>query len=115
MKFLADENFNGKIVNALRREYPEIVIIRVQDTVMYQSPDPDLLAWASDEGYILLTHDVKTMPTFANARLADGLFLSGVIIVRNSLPFRQVIDDLLTIAQASHADEWINKVTFLPL
>jgi len=115
VKFLADENFNGKIIKGLRREYPQIEIIRVQDTEMYQAPDPDLLAWATEHDYILLSHDAKTMPTHANQRLIDGLLLKGVIIVKDTLPFRDVIDDLLTIAQASSANEWQNKVTFLPL
>lgn len=82
---------------------------------MYQSPDPDLLAWASENGYIVLTHDINTMPAFANVRIAKGLLFLGVIIVRDILPLKVAIEDLLTIAQASKSDEWANKVTFLPL
>jgi hypothetical protein len=115
VKFLADENFNGKILRGLKREYPEMVIIRAQDTEMYQSPDPDLLRWATEKGYIILTHDAKTMPHHANQQLANGLIVTGVIIVKDSIPFRVVIDDLLAIYQASSFDEWLNKVTFLPL
>lgn len=43
MRFAADENFNGPIYNGLRKRLPDLDIVRVQDTVMYQAPDPDLL------------------------------------------------------------------------
>jgi hypothetical protein len=115
VKFLADENFNGKILRGLKREYPEIEIIRAQDTEMYQSSDPDLLRWATEKGYLILTHDAKTMPHHAHEQLANGLNVTGVIIVKDSISFRIVIDDLLAISQASSFDEWQNKVTFLPL
>lgn len=115
MKFLADENFNGKITKGLKREYPELEIVRVQDTEMYQSPDPDLLIWATKNNFILLTHDAKTMPKYVREQLAQGLRVTGVILVRDTIPIRDVIDDLLAIAQASSPEEWQNKVTFLPL
>jgi hypothetical protein len=43
MRFATDENFNGAMLNALRARLPEVDIVRVQDTEMYQAPDPDLL------------------------------------------------------------------------
>ena len=115
LRFLADENFNGKILRGIRRERPDVDILRVQDTVMYQATDPQVLEWAAQEGRILLTHDIETMVGFANERIAAGLLMPGVIAVHRTLPIGLVIDELLTIAGASEASEWENVVTFLPV
>lgn len=36
-RFLADENFNNRILRGLRREISDIDILRVQDTHVYQA------------------------------------------------------------------------------
>jgi hypothetical protein len=59
LKFLADENFNNDILRGVLRLNPEIDIIRVQDTDLVAAPDPVVLAWAAEQGRVLLTHDVK--------------------------------------------------------
>lgn len=41
--------------------------------------------------------------------------MTGVILVRRSVPFSVVIDDLLLIVGASDPEDWINRVEFLPL
>jgi predicted nuclease of predicted toxin-antitoxin system len=115
IRFLADENFNGKILRGLRREHPQADIVRVQDTAIYQASDPEVLEWAAQEGRILLTHDIETMVGYAHERIAAGLPMVGVIAVRDTLSMRQVIDDLPIIIGASEMSEWENRVTFLPL
>ncbi len=64
MRFLADENFNNDILRGLQERMPDIDVVRVQDTEVYQSDDPRLLEWAAQQGRILLTHDVKTIPGY---------------------------------------------------
>lgn len=115
IRFLLDENFNGKIARGLRAREPHIDMIRVQDTEMYSADDPAVLEWAAREGRILLTHDLDTMTRYASARIAQGLPMAGVICVRDTLPVGQVIDDLLAIWGASEATEWETRVDFLPL
>ena len=73
IRFLADENFNGKILRSLRRDYPEVDVVRVQDTAIYGATDPQVLEWAAQEGRILLTHDVElkrwsVLPTHGSPR-----------------------------------------------
>jgi predicted nuclease of predicted toxin-antitoxin system len=114
IRFLADENFNGKILRSLLREQPETDIVRVQDTAIYEAPDPQVLEWAAQEGRILLTHDIETMVGYANERITNGLPMPGLIVARDTLPVGQVIEDLLTILGASQPSDWENLVTFLP-
>lgn len=115
IRFLTDENFNGKIVRGLRARYPDADIIRVQDIEISGEEDTIVLEWAARQGYILLTHDLDTMTGYANERIARGLPMAGVIFVRDTLPVAKVIDDLLAILGASEGSEWVNRTDFLPL
>jgi uncharacterized protein with PIN domain len=115
IRFLLDENFNGKIVRGLRARKPDVDMIRVQDTEISGADDPTVLEWAAKEGRILLTHDLDTMTKYANERIEQELPLAGVIFVRDTLPISKVIDDLLTVLEASEASEWENRTDFLPL
>ncbi len=112
--FLADENFSGRILRGLLRENPTIDVIRVQDTVLYQAEDPVVLEWAAKEGRVLLTHDIETMRKYAYERVAAGLPLAGVLLIRGEASIGQVIDDLLVIAGASDPLDWAQKVEFVP-
>ena len=116
MRFLADENFDNKILRGVLRENPEFNIVRVQDTEIYGADDPSVFAWATKEDRILLTHDVRTMSGFAYERIEAGLPLPGIIeINKQKVSVGQAIDELLLIDGASDAAEWENKVTYLPL
>ncbi len=45
MRFATDENFSGPIFKALWQKLPNIDMVRVQDTEMYQCSDVELLEW----------------------------------------------------------------------
>src|SRR5215207_291234 len=115
IRFLLDENFNGKIVRGLRIREPDVDLVRIQDSEISGADDPTVLEWAAKEGRILLTHDLDTMTKYANERIELGLPMAGVIFVRDSLSVAKVIDDLLAILGASDASEWENRTDFLPL
>lgn len=115
MRFLADENFSNKLLKGLRAALPDLDVVSVQDTPMAASPDPELLAWAAQEGRILLTHDVQTMIGFAYDRVQDGLLMPGVVEVRISQGIGAAIDDLVLMIEASTPDELENQVRYIPI
>src|SRR5699024_3427222 len=84
-RFLADENIDLDLVLGLRRRLEGIDIVRVQDAGLRTLGDPPILQWAADEGRILISHDLKTIPGFAGERLTAGLPMPGVILLRGSL------------------------------
>lgn len=43
IRFLVDENFNGKSVRGFRARKPDVDIVRVQDTELSGADDPDVL------------------------------------------------------------------------
>jgi uncharacterized protein DUF5615 len=115
VRFLADENFDGRILAGLRRRGTPADILRVQDTDLVGAEDPALLAWAAAEGRILLTHDAATIPRFAYDRVEAGEPMPGVLEVSLHLPVGQAIEELLLVFEASQPEDWDKKVVYLPL
>ncbi len=115
MRFLADENFNGKLLAGLRDALPDIDMLRVQDTDRLASPDPELLAWAAEQGRILLTHDAQTVASYAYDRVREGLPMPGIIEVRASRKLGALIADLVLMIAASTPQEFENQVRYIPL
>ena len=115
LALMSDENFHGNIIRGLRRRRPDLDLVRAQDVGLRGADDPAVLEWAAGEGRVLLTHDVNTMIEHASARVLAGQRMPGLIAVSASLSIRQVIDEVLLIAECSEAEEWEGQIRFLPL
>jgi predicted nuclease of predicted toxin-antitoxin system len=115
LRLLSDENFNGDIVRGLFLRQPDLDLLRVQDVGLRKVDDPAILDWAASNGRILLTHDRATMPDFAYERLSQGQQMSGLFVINDRMPVRQVIDELLLLIDCSEQDEWKGIVLYLPL
>lgn len=115
IRLLADENFNELIIRNLRQRLPGIDIVRVQDVGLRTLDDPAILEWAANNNRLLLTHDKKTMPNFAYQRVYKGLSMPGVFVISDSASRVTIVENLITILQASNEDDWKDDVTFLPL
>ncbi|MBE9055230.1 DUF5615 family PIN-like protein [Sphaerospermopsis sp. LEGE 08334] len=114
LKLLADENFDNTIVRGLLRRRSNIDIVRVQDVGLLGEDDPIILAWAAQEGRILLTHDVATITQFAYERVAQGLSMPGVIEVGTNAQIGQVIEDILLIIDCCLEGELEGQIQYLP-
>ena len=112
---MADENFYNDILRGVLRRNPNLDMVRVQDVGLQEADDPTILEWAAIEGRILLTHDVETMTHYAYARVSLAKPMPGVFEVKRSLPLRQVIEDLLLLAECSEEDEWEGQVRYFPI
>jgi hypothetical protein len=115
LRLAADENLIGDIVRGLLRRDPKIDVLRVQDVGLLGADDPRVLAWTAAEGRVLITHDGRTVPRYANQRVEAGLSMLGVFIVPQSISVGETIEDLLLLCQCSSAREWEGLVFYLPL
>ncbi|MCA9905146.1 MAG: DUF5615 family PIN-like protein [Anaerolineae bacterium] len=115
MRFAADENFDGTILTQLRKRLPDLDVLRVQDTEIYQAPDPQVLEWAASVGRILLSHDVRTLINHAYARVQQGLSMPGVIIVPSTLEIGVAVAELEMAISAGKPEDFENLVTFIPM
>ena len=116
LRFLTDENFNGRILRGLLRRIPELDVVRAQDVeAILGSDDPILLEWAARRNRIVLTHDVSTLAGYAYQRVLAEQAMPGVFEVSADLPVGVAIEELVLIARASDPGEWEAQVRFLPL
>lgn len=115
LRFLADEDFNNRIVRGLLRRQPDLDVIRVQDTPLAGTSDPTILDWATRNNRIPLTHDVSTMTGHAFERTRSGGSLVGIIEVPQSASIGQIIEDILLIAATCTPEEFENRIEYLPL
>lgn len=113
-RFLADHDLNEHIVTGVRRREPTIEFVRVRDLGMQDRPDADVLEYADQQGFVVISHEVNTMPAEAYARLAAGKTIPGLLMVQQTEPVGAIIESLLLIWSASEAEEWKNQVYFLP-
>lgn len=114
LRFAADENFNLRIVTAIRRQIPGLDVTRVGEVGLLGAEDPAVLEWAAAEGRVLLTHDVQTMPAFAYRRLDDGRGFPGILAIQQRAAIGPVVADLELIALTVEPEEIANQVWFLP-
>jgi hypothetical protein len=115
MRFATDENFDGRILQGLRTRLPELDVVRIQDTAMYQAPDDQLLEWLAAERRILLTHDVRTMPRFVFERVRAGLPVPGVIEVHKDTSLGVAVDELELMIGAGTPADFENQVRYIPI
>lgn len=114
-EFLVDQNFNEDIVDGMTRLVPSLEFTYLRDIGLETASDPTVLEWAAQYGMVLLTHDRKTLPPFAYARVAEGLPMPGVFLVSDQMPKGQAIDELLLAIQYYGPDECKDQVHHFPL
>jgi hypothetical protein len=114
IRFLADEDFNGRIIRGLLLRKPDLDVVRVQHAGLGGFSDERVLEFADQSGRIVISHDNRTMPWNFRNRLTGGLHVPGVFIVDDLAPIGACIDDLLVVAECSEANEWVDQIYYLP-
>lgn len=114
VKWLADECFDNDIIRGLLRQAPKFDLVRAQDfSEVAGHNDETLLAWAAGHERVLLTHDLATM--VPALRLQRQRASASIVLVPDSLPIGQIIEDVLLLDQCSNASDWTAGVIYLPL
>jgi predicted nuclease of predicted toxin-antitoxin system len=113
--YLLDECVHGGLLDGLLERQPDLDIVRVQDVGLASTHDRSILAWAADEGRIVITNDRSTLIGFAYERVAAGEPMPGVVVLNRDLSPGDTIEQLLMIAICSTKDELEGTVSYLPL
>lgn len=92
VRFQADADLNEILVKALLRREAAIDFQTAQVAELAALTDSQVLAMAAREGRVLVTHDRKTMPKHFTEFIATRQS-SGVVIVPQSLPVMEFVDD----------------------
>jgi predicted nuclease of predicted toxin-antitoxin system len=115
IRLLIDEDVHGDIVKGLRRRQPTLDLVRVQDVGLRHTPDPLILEWAAQQGRVVVSVDKKTLAVDAWDRVARGLPMPGVAILRVFLTIGQASRELEIIALAGNPDDFRDQVIYLPM
>lgn len=114
VRFQADADIDQTIVKVTLRREPAIDFQTARTAELAFKSDPEVLAFAAREGRLLVTHDQSTMPAHFR-RFLEHSTSPGVLIIPQSVEIHDAVEELLLIWQASEAEEWMNRMTFLPL
>jgi len=107
-----DEHVRGQVTRALRSR--GIDVLTAQEDGRVGISDPEVLQRATELGRVLFTQDTDFLVEGARRQLAGVLF-RGIVFARQDVPVRTCIDDLELIVAACEAEEYENRVEYLPL
>jgi hypothetical protein len=114
VRFQADADLNIVILLATARHEPAIDFQTAEVAGLMGRTDPQVLGIAAREGRVLLTHDHKTMPRHFGDFIANNSS-PGLLVIPQHISPSAAVEDLLLIWTATEADEWINRICYLPL
>ena len=114
VRFQADADLHQMIVTALVRRGPRVDFHTATAAGLTGLLDPHVLERAATAGYVLVSHDQSTMPQHFAAFIQNQPS-AGLLIVPQHLSYAVVVAELLLIWAASEAEEWINRIAYLPL
>ncbi len=113
--FLADEDLRSSIVQAIRRLEPNLQITTVVEQGFSSASDEEVLEYAWDNYWLLISHDVNTMKAIAERRIAEGHGIRGLFLVPQSRSTRSVAASLALVWFGSDLEEWQDRIVYLPL
>ena len=114
VRFLADANFNQKIVAGLLLREPELDFALPQQMIPEKMTDSEVLELARLSGRIVVSHDVTTMPRWFDQCVKESS-CAGLILVPERMSIRDVIEDLQLVWHITDAEDWVNRMEWLPL
>jgi predicted nuclease of predicted toxin-antitoxin system len=113
-RFQADADLDGRVLRGLRRAAPGVDIRTAADAGLAGLDDSEVLQIAAESGRILVSQDRRTMPGHFS-RYVAGAESPGVILLREAISISAAIEDLALISTASEAEEWIDRLVWIPL
>jgi hypothetical protein len=76
--------------------------------------DPELLRWAEDHGFVVVSTDVRTMPVHHRVHLEAGRHCPGVFLIDLPCSIPRVIEALLYYGEESDEALWYDRIVYIP-
>ncbi|OKH26744.1 hypothetical protein NIES593_01455 [Hydrococcus rivularis NIES-593] len=114
IRFQADSDLNQAIVTGILRREPTVDFQTSNVANLSGLSDLEVLTFVARESRVLVSHDQRTMPRYF-AEFIVTQTSPGVIIVLQSLPIGEAINSLIKIWQTSEAENWVNRIAYLPI
>jgi hypothetical protein len=100
LRYLPDENLHGPLwaavrrVNARRALPLEIACVGEETELPLGMPDPELLLWAEQHGFVLVSNDARTMPGHFAAHLDAVHHSPGVFLIALPASIAEILEAL---------------------
>ena len=116
-RFLIDENISPQYRTQLLNHEPSLTVLVIgdEDAPPKSTPDPEILEWCEQHQFILITNNRESMPQHLSDHLSAGHHVPGIFTINLEVPMGKIIEELLLIAGASDEDEYIDRITYIPL
>ena len=116
IRYLIDENLSPDIKSALARFDASIDVIRIGDVTAptFGTLDPEILLFLERSQRLLVTNNRKSFPVHIQRHHAAGRHHSGIALVRRGTSRRRLIDELCLMWAAVEAEEWIDRIDWIP-
>jgi hypothetical protein len=116
VRFLLDENLSPRLKVAVLRFNPAIDILRVGDpnTPQLGTLDPDVLRYLELSQRLLVTDNRTSMPEHLEVHWTDGGQIWGLFWVRPKTSIGELAEELFVIWETTEAEEWIDKLDWIP-
>jgi hypothetical protein len=116
VKFLLDENLSPRLKIALLRLNSQIDILRVGEpgAPAIGTLDPEILIYLEISQRLLVTDNRASMPDHLTAHWSNGRHTWGLLWTRPGTPIGKLAQDLLLVWDASDAEEWSDRLDWIP-
>jgi hypothetical protein len=120
LSFLLDEHLRGPLWLAIERHNARgglpIDCVRVGDQpdLPLGSLDSKVLLWAEQEGRILITEDVHTIPRHVAQHMRDGHHSPGVFVISRGYSIGQLVSHLELVAHAGDSADYVDTIIHVP-
>ena len=116
-RYLLDEHIPPIYGTQLLYHEPALRVLRIRDEGAPErsTPDPEILKWCEQNNFSLITNNRKSMPQHLADHLSAGHHIPGIFTINLDASIGLIIEQLILIAGASHEDEYIDQIAFIPL
>ncbi|HYW45501.1 MAG TPA: hypothetical protein VE959_21745 [Bryobacteraceae bacterium] len=113
IRFQADADLNPEIERGLRRREPAIDFRGATSVIPDGTSDPDVLRFAADDGRVLVSRDVSTMPEFFERFISENES-PGLLLIPSRRSIGTVIEGLLIVWLTWTPEDLRNQVRWIP-
>jgi hypothetical protein len=114
-KFQADNDLRSSIRTGVLRHEPSTDFQSAIAARLDGVPDPEVLRLAMMQDRILVSHDENSIPGYFRDFVRGRNRSPGVLIEPQGTPVGRVIESILLVWVASEADEWVDRIAWLPV
>ncbi len=115
IRFQADNDLNRLLVTATLRAEPAVDFQTAQAAQLDEVEDPEVLQLCALQGRILVTHDKRTMPGHFKQFVSTGNNSPGLfLVIPQWARVASVVECFVLIWADGRAQDWANRITYLP-